>query len=77
MDLTRDVRISEVDRLVNDRPNDLHTMSMQLDTGYRARQQVLQKKSAELSVLFFRKFFAQVGDLSRRRLRDDPFFRGA
>jgi hypothetical protein len=66
------LRIFEVDRLVNDCPNDSHTMSMQLDTGWRAHQQVLQKMSAELPILFLGKLLAQISDLSRCRLRDDP-----
>jgi len=37
-DLARDLRIFEVDWLVNGCPNDSHTMSMQLDTGQRAHQ---------------------------------------
>ena len=37
-DLTRDLRIFEVDWLVNGCANDSQTMSMQFDTGQRARQ---------------------------------------
>jgi hypothetical protein len=37
-DLTRDLRIFEVNWLLNGCANDSHPMSMQLDTGQRAGQ---------------------------------------
>ena len=51
-------------------------MSMRLDVGQCARQQSLQKMSAELSfvLLFVRKLLTQIGRFPRCHLCDDPLF---
>ena len=52
-------------------------MSMQLDTAQRARQQVLQKMAAELSIFFVRELLSEIGLFSRQHLCNDEFFRRA
>ena len=47
---------------------------MRFDAGQRAHQQILQKMRAEFAILFLRELLAQVSDLSRRCLCNNPFF---
>jgi len=73
-DFARDLRIFQVDRLVNDCVRDSHAVPMQLDAGQSARQQILQKMRAKSSFPLVREFLTQIGDFSRRHLCHDPFF---